>query len=295
MGQVSFHDEISKNNRNSALMAVLVFVVLVVLAYVIGLVYDPSIAFLFIMAGGAIAIFQILNAYYNGDKIVLSTTGAIPADEKKYMHLHNVVDGLAIAAGIPKPKVYVIDSTEMNAFATGRDPQHSSIAVTTGLLNTLNRSELEGVIGHEMSHIQNNDIRFAMFIAVLVGLIAIVSYIFLRSFRFGSGNDRKNGGAIFIIIGLVLAIVAPIIVRLIQLAISRQREYLADASGAALTRYPDGLASALEKIGKTNKGNMNVSEGVSHIFFVDPVYTFIDKITSTHPPIQDRVKRLRAM
>jgi heat shock protein HtpX len=187
----------------------------------------------------------------------------------------------------------------MNAFATGRDPDHSSIAVTTGLLKVLNRQELEGVIAHEMSHIGNYDIRFGMMVAVLVGLIAIISHIFLRSMWYGgshrSDDNRGSGGAIIIIAGIALAIVAPIVVRLVQLAISRRREYLADSTVAMLTRYPEGLASALEKIGKHNKGNMPVSEAVSHIFFVDTVHTFLDNLTATHPPIDERVKKLRAM
>jgi len=296
--RLSFYDEIGRNKRNSILLFFVVFALTVFLGYVIGMVYDPSLSLLFVVVAAVLAILQIVNSYYNGDKIVLLSTGAREAPYEKYRFLHNCVEGMAIAAGVPKPKIYVIESKEMNAFATGRDPNHSSIAVTTGLLDNLNRQELEGVIGHEMSHVKNYDIRFALLVAVLVGLIAIVSNIFMRSMWFGGGRsdrDRGNGGAILIIVGVVLAIVAPIIVRLVQLAISRQREFLADASGAELTRYPPGLAAALEKISKINKSDMPVSEAVSHLFFVDPVHTFIDKLTSTHPPIQERIKRLKAM
>jgi heat shock protein HtpX len=298
--RLSFYDEIGRNKRNSILLIIVVFLLIIFIGYVVGEIYDPTLSVLFIIVAAVIAILQVLNSYYNGDKIVLAATGAKEAAYEDQRVLHNLVEGLAIAAGVPKPKIYVIESTEMNAFATGRNPEHSSIAVTTGLLDKLNKQELEGVIGHEMSHIRNYDIQFAMLVAVLVGLIAIVSYIFTRSLWFGGGvrsdnRERGNGGAILIIIGIILAIVAPIVVRLVQLAISRQREFLADSTGAMLTRYPPGLAAALEKIGKTNKGNMNVSEAVSHLFFVDPVHTFIDNLTSTHPPIQERIKRLRAM
>jgi len=301
MEHVSFHDQIARNTRSSIFLMFFVVAFAILFGWIIGEIYDPSIAFLFVIVAGIMAVVQIAYSYNYGDKVVLSVTGARPAKETdvKEKHLINVVEGIAIAAGIPAPKVYVIESEEMNAFATGKDPKHASIAITTAMLNKLSREELEGVIGHELSHIRNYDIRFATFIAVAVGLIAILSYIFMRSMWFGGGNrgssrDRGNAG-IFIIIGLVLAIVAPIIVRLIQMAISRQREYLADASSAQLTRYPAGLANALEKIKGTNKGNMNVSEAVSHLFFVDPTKTYLDSLYATHPPIEKRISVLRAM
>jgi heat shock protein HtpX len=195
-----------------------------------------------------------------------------------------------------------MDSDELNAFATGKDPEHASIAVTTGLMRNLNRQELEGVVAHEMSHIRNRDVEFMTLIAVLVGLAAILSHIILRGLWYGGarqrGKDRGKGGGIEVIIllvGVVLAIIAPIVTRLVQFAVSRRREFLADASGAELTRYPEGLASALEKIGRLNKGNMNVSEAVSHIFIADPVHSALDSLYATHPPIEERIKRLRAM
>jgi heat shock protein HtpX len=298
--RVSFHDQISKNTLNSVLLIALVIGIALLLGWVIGMIYDPAISILFVIFALVIALAQILYSYNYGDKVVLKVTGARPANEQnvKEKHLVNVVEGLAIAAGIPKPKVYVIDSKEMNAFATGKDPDHASIAITTGLMEKLNRAELEGVIGHELSHVRNYDIRFATLVAVAVGLIAILSYIFLRSFIFtgggGSSRDRGNVG-VFIVIGIVLAIVAPIVVRFVQLAVSRQREYLADASSAQLTRYPAGLADALEKIKSHNKGNMEVSEAVSHLFFVDPVKSHLDKVFATHPPIERRIEILRSM
>jgi len=233
-----------------------------------------------------------------GDRVVLAATKAklVKEDDRRYTHLINVVDGLSIAAGIPKPKIYVIESDEINAFATGRDPQHSSVAVTTGLLKNLKRDEIEGVIGHELSHIRNYDIRFATFVAVLVGLIAILSYMFRRTFWYGGGKKGgRDKGGLLLLIGFILAIFAPIIVRLVQLAISRKREYLADASSVQLTRYPDGLASALEKIKNINKGKMKVSEAVSHLFFTDPNKSGLDSLYATHPPLEKRIKILRSM
>jgi len=244
-----------------------------------------------------VIIFVYTYGSYNyGDRIVLAATKAKPVKEndRRYTHLINVVDGLSIAAGIPKPKIYVIESNEINAFATGKNPQHASVAVTTGLLNNLKRDEIEGVIGHELSHIKNYDIRFATLVAVLVGLVAIISHMFLRSFRYGGKKDRDKGG-LLILVGVVLAIFAPIIVRLVQLAISRRREYLADASSVQLTRYPEGLASALEKIKKINAGKMKVSEAVSHLFFTDPNKSPLDSLYATHPPLKKRIKILRSM
>lgn len=236
------------------------------------------------------------SSYNYGDKVVLASTKAkrVKEGDRRYIHLINAVEGLSIAAGIPKPKIYVIESDDINAFATGKDPKHASVAVTTGLLKKLKRDEIEGVIGHELSHIKNYDIRFATLVAVLVGLVAIISYMFLRSFRF-SGKGSKDKGGILILVGIVLAIFAPIAARLVQFAISRRREYLADASSVQLTRYPDGLASALEKIMKINTGKMKVSEAVSHLFFADPSKSALDSLHATHPPLEKRIKILRSM
>jgi len=299
MEKISFYDQISKNKRDSVLLGILVFSVLIALVYVIGEILTPGFSFGFLTFSGIIIILYSYASYSYGDKVVLAATGAkqVQYGDRKYIHLTNVVDGLSIAAGIPKPKVYVIESVEMNAFATGKDPQHASIAVTTALLENLKRDELEGVIGHEMSHIRNYDIRFATYIAVLVGLVAILSDLLMRSFWYGSRRRDKEekGFGLLIIVGLVLAIFAPIIVRLVQLAVSRRREFLADASSAELTRYPEGLASALEKIMKVNEGKMKISEAVSHLFFVDPNRSALDSLFATHPPIKERIKILRSM
>lgn len=296
MEKVSFHDQIAKNKRNSVLLTFVVVVILLGLFYTIGIIYDPSMVFFFLIIGATITLVHVLVSYRIGDQIVLKSMNAKPADERKHRYIIDTAEGLAIAAGIPAPKVYIVESKEINAFAVGKDPKHASIALTTGAIENLDRSELEGVIGHEISHIGNYDIRFATLVAVLVGLIGIISYMILRSWRF-HGNSRGRGNAvlIFALVGLVLAIFAPIVSRLVQTAVSRRREYLADASSAKLTRYPEGLASALEKIKKFNEGKMQVSESISHLFFSDPNRSPLDNLFQTHPPIEKRIDILRKM
>jgi heat shock protein HtpX len=295
----SFQDEISNNQRDSVLLIILVSLVIMGLIVTIGYLWDPSSLLIVVPLGVIFVVIYSWSSYQYGDQVVLSSTGAKPAEGAQYTYLNNTVEGLAIAAGIPKPKIYIVPSSELNAFATGKDPQHASIAVTSGLLQVMNRQELEGVIAHEMSHIRNKDIEFMTLVAVLVGLAGILSHMILRTYWWGgSRRERDRGGNIvllIIVVGFILAIFAPIATRLVQLAISRHREYLADASGAALTRYPDGLADALEKIKNNNKGNMNISESVSHLFIADPNKSPLDAIFATHPPIEERIKRLREM
>jgi heat shock protein HtpX len=239
------------------------------------------------------------SSYQYGDRVVLMSTNAQPAEGPRYIYLNDTVEGLSIAAGIPKPDVYVMPSSELNAYATGKNPEHASIAVTQGLLDNLDRQELEGVIAHEISHIRNRDVQFMTLVAVLVGIAGILSHMILRSWRYGGRrrSDRKNGSIDVLILGVgfLLAILAPILSRLVQMAVSRSREYLADASAAEMTRYPDGLADALEKLSKHNRGDMKVSESVSHMFISDPNRTALDALYSTHPPIEERIKRLREM
>jgi len=300
MERISFHDQIVKNKRNSVLLGIIAFSFLIGLVYVISQILAPALSLIFLIFAGIIMVVYTWASYMYGDRVVLAATKAKPIreDDRRYIHLVNAVEGLSIAAGTPKPKIYVIESDEINAYATGRDPQHSSIAVTTGLLKNLKRDEIEGVIGHELSHIRNYDIRFATFIAVLVGLVAILSDLLLRTFRYSSGRrdrDRDGSFGLLILVGFILAIFAPIIVRLIQFAISRKREFLADSSSVELTRYPEGLASALEKISKINRGKLKVSEAVSHLFFADPNKSPLDSLYATHPPLEERVKILRSM
>jgi heat shock protein HtpX len=300
MEKVNIFDQVGKNKRNSVLLSFLVFVILFALIYFISEVFLPEVAFFMLIFALVFIVIDVYVSYNYGDKIVLKSVNAKPADERKHRYLIDTVEGLAIAAGIPKPNVYVMESNDINAFACGKDPKHASICVTTGLLENLKRDEIEGVIGHEMSHIRNYDVRFGTLVAVLVGLAAIVSYMFLRTIRFSnirSENERKGGAIILImfIIAILLAIIAPIVTRLVQAAISRRREFLADASGAELTRYPDGLANALEKIKKINEGKMNVSEAVSHLFISDPNRSPLDNLFATHPDIDSRIRILRAM
>jgi len=291
--------EVASNKRNSVFLVIIFFLLISLLGLVFGLIWG-SVYFGVIMAF-IFALIYTLIVFNSGDKMILSMSGAKEVKKSEYPHLFHTVEGLAIAAGIPTPKAYVINDSALNAFATGKDPQHASITVTTGLLNKLNRQELEGVIAHEMSHIKNYDIRFMMLTVVLVGITLLLSDAILRSLWFGGGrhSDSRggNGNLILIAVGLILAILAPIIVQLIRLAISRRREYLADTSGAILTRYPEGLASALEKI-KNDPDPLvdNANRATAHLFISTP-FRKIKKssLWSTHPDIDDRIKRLRAM
>ena len=302
MGRVSFKDEISRNKRSSLLLSVLVSFILLALVYTLVSILAPEYILLALPLSVGLIILYTYSSYNYGDSVVLAATNARPADGREYQYLRDTVEGLSIAAGIPPPKVYVIENEEINAFATGRDPEHSSVAVTTGLMRELDRLELEGVLAHEISHIRNRDILFMTLVAVLVGLAAILSHIILRSYRYGGarrgrweGRGRRGVEILILIAGFVLAIFAPIVTRLVQIAVSRRREYLADASSVELTRYPEGLSSALEKIMKKNQGKMDISEAVSHLFFVDPKKSPLDTLYATHPPIQERIRRLRAM
>lgn len=295
MMQTSFYDRISENKRDSALLVGVMLAILFILLYVFASIYDPAIMFLLLSYSAVLAVVYSSVSYYAGADIVLKSAGAFPANPVDHTYYINAAEGLALASGIPKPDLYVIPSDEINAFAAGRDPEHAVIAVTEGALRRLNRQELEGVLAHEMSHIGNYDIRYSMLVAVFVGLIAILSDTFLRSMRYGTGGRGRKGGGILILAGIILAIFAPIAVRLVQLSISRQREFLADATGAKITRYPEGLASALEKIKQYNEGNMHVSEAVSHLFIADPKKSFMDNVFATHPPIEERIRVLRGM
>ncbi len=242
------YEDIAANKRRSFFLIFAFVIFLLFLGWIFGQAYGAGQVGLVIAL--VISVIIALVTFFKGDRMVLSISRAKPVDRKKNPYLANVVEGLAIAAGIPAPKTYIIEDSAPNAFATGRDPNNSAIAVTSGLLEKLNRLELEGVIAHEMSHIKNYDIRYAMLVAIMVGTVALISDWMLRSFFYrGRRKDRSSGGVI-VLVALVLAVLAPIIAQVMRLALSRQREYLADASGALLTRYPEGLASALEKISK---------------------------------------------
>lgn len=239
-----------------------------------------------------------ISSFWFSDKIVLSMSKAKPADRKSFFDLYTVTENLSISAGLPMPKLYVIDDPAPNAFATGRNKEHAVVAVTTGLLQKLERQELEGVIAHELSHIGNRDILLMSAVVVLVGFVSILSDMFLRNMRFGGRRDNDRGGGALAIIGIVLMILSPIIATLIKLAISRRREYLADASGALLTRYPEGLARALEKISAYNMPMKVASTSTAHLFISNPFGgkgASISNLFQTHPPVAERIKILRDM
>ena len=290
-------EQISENKFKSGLLVfcfiVLIFMLVWVLQYLMGM---GTAGFILALAIASLSAFI---SYWASDKIVLTISRARPASKEEYPYLYNVVEGLAIAAGNPVPKCYVIDDTAPNAFATGRNPKNSVICVTTGLLQKLNRVELEGVIGHEMSHIKGYDIRFMTIVAVLVGTIALLSDWMRRIAWFGGGRSRRDsGGGIIALLGLVLAIVAPVIALLMQMALSRTREYLADAQGAMLTRYPEGLASALEKLAADREPLEVANKATAHLYIVNPLTEhkgMVNNLFDTHPPITERVRRLRAM
>jgi heat shock protein HtpX len=302
----SFYDQIGSNKRQSILLAAIVVIVLGMLGYVIGFAISgsPSGALVVTVLAVGLGSLSGVATYFGGDKLVLTASQARQVDETSAPQLLNVVREMAIAANVPMPSVYVIDDSAPNAFATGRDPQHASVAVTTGLLDKLDREELQGVLGHELSHVRNFDIRFTLVVAVMVGAIAILADFFLRFTFWGGGRrsgNREGGGgaqAIIFVIAIILAILAPIIARLIQLAVSRQREYLADASSVELTRNPYGLERALAKISGDQEVLEVANRGTQHMYFTNPIKKFEARssgLMSTHPPILDRINRLRQL
>ncbi len=283
----------SQNVRKTWLLMAFFFGIVIAIGFVFSQIYgNPNILYGFFVFSILMNIF----AYWQSDKIAIKMAGAVPADPNQYRDLHNIVENLSITAGLPKPRVFIINDAAPNAFATGRNKEHAAIAVTTGIMQILDRSELEGVIAHELSHIGNRDILVATVAVVLAGFVSIISDMFLRSQMFGGGRDNDSkGGGVLMIIGIVLAILAPIFAMLIQLAISRKREYLADASGALLTRYPEGLASALQKISGHSQPMQKQSNAIAHLFLADPKgkkASSFAKLWMTHPPMEDRVKAL---
>jgi heat shock protein HtpX len=249
----------------------------------------------------AIVISLVMNvaSYWWSDKIVLKLAGAHPAEKSQYYDLYTVTENLAITAGLPMPKVYVIEDTAPNAFATGRDKEHAVVAVTAGLLKILDRNELEGVVAHELSHIGNRDMLLSTVIVVLVGFVALLSDFFIRSTWFSGGDRDNKAGAILMIIGVVLAILSPVVASIIQLSISRRREFLADSTAALLTRYPEGLASALEKISSTGQPLKNAHNATAHLYIANPFGAEgrqkLNNLFSTHPPVGERISILREM
>ena len=303
------HEQIAANKRKTVLLFIVAIAFTALIGYAIG--------FLFFRGGVAgvviatvLAVVLSLGSYFAGDRIVLASTGAREVSAEQEPRLHNIVEGIAIAAGVPKPRVYVVPEQAPNAFATGRDPQHSSIAVTQGLLDTMNRVELEGVIGHEMSHVLDRDILVGTVVATVVGAAVLMSEFFMRSWfwsggRMGGRRDGGEGGGVITLVlfavGIVLLILAPLAGQLIKLSVSRNREYLADAQGVLLTRYPPGLISALEKIRDAPHAMRSANNATAHLWLEQPSRvpgqetSTMEKLFSTHPPIEERIQRLKEM
>lgn len=290
---VNIYTNISKNVTKTWILMSMFFVIVILLGYFFSVYFgNPTILYFFVL----FSIFMNIFSYYFSDKIVIGLSGAKEANRREHFMLFTTVENLVITAGLPMPKVYIIEDRAPNAFATGRDKNHAVVAVTTGLLGILDKTELEGVIAHELSHIGNRDMMLSTVVVVLVGFVSIVSDMFLRSMFWGRHRDNK-GNAIFLLIGVVLAILAPLFALFIQLAISRKREFLADATGAMLTRYPEGLANALRKIGENRQPLARQSNAIAHLYIGDPkggggMAQKISSLFATHPPMAERIKAL---
>lgn len=294
--RLSFYEEIRRNKIQSFFLIGMVLLVLLLLVYIIGYAMGPDYFFVVLVFGTILSLVYVVAGYYKSAELAIASVRAKPAEGIQYKQFHNIVEGLCLASGLPKPRLYVMEHPQINAFASGRNPEHAVVCVTTGALQKLTKQELEGVLAHEMSHVANYDIRFMTLTAVLVGMISIIAQIFLRSLFWGSlgGRDRNsksNSNIVFLIVGIALAILAPIIVALVQLAISRKREYAADSSAVKFMRTPTGLIGALKKI-KSNS-EMKVPGAVSPLFIEKPSKT--KELFSTHPPLEKRIERLSRM
>lgn len=309
MAVETFHDQIAHNKRNSFLLIGVFMLLFIGIGMLIGMVWgggDMTFGIIVACIAGVIAFVLTLLSFYGGSGALLALSKAREITHNDDPQLFNVIEELTIAGGMPMPRIFVIDDTAMNAFATGRDPAHAAVAITKGLRAKLNRDELQGVMAHELSHVRHYDIRYAMLMAVMVGVLVILCDVFLRSMWFGGGRrssrDREKGGGgaqlVLLIVALVLAIIAPILARIIQMSLSRQREYLADAGAVELTRNPHGLASALAKLSGDNEVLEVANRATAPLYIVHPIKKFEARakgMFSTHPPIEDRIKRLMAL
>lgn len=295
---MSIYRQIASNKFKTGLYFVIFGIVFTILFYLIGL-YMENPQF-YLVLGILISIGSSFFSYFFSDKIVLATVHAHEADKKQYFDLYTVTENLSMAAGLPMPKVYVIEDDSPNAFATGRNPKHAVVCATTGLLKALNRGELEGVIAHELAHIKNYDILVMSVVSVLVGSIAIITDIVMRSMWWGGNDDNRGKNPIMLVLLILALVLTPIVATLIQLAISRRREFLADASGALVSRNPEGLARALEKISAYPRGVMSATTSTAHLFLSNPLKntdeaSWLQKLFATHPPTSERIAALRAM
>jgi len=298
--RISIYDAAAANRWRTVVLVVAFTAIIALLGYFVGEYFYPGGGLAVLPFALALSLGSAFTSYFAGDRIVLAQSQARELAPNEETELHNVVETLAIGLGIPVPKLYVIEDSAPNAFATGRDPRHASVVVTRGLIDKMDRTELEGVIAHELSHVGNRDIRVMLLVTILVGTVALLADWMWRSMFWGRGRGRDRGGgnAIIAVVAIVLAILTPIIATLIQLAVSRQREYLADASGALLTRYPPGLASALRKIAADREVLEVANKATASLYIANPLKdapTFLDHLFDTHPPIEERIKRLEAM
>jgi len=304
--KINFWEQAERNRRYSWALLLFVFAALAVMSVAFSLIfarlYGAGVMFLFLMFSTVFNIGYILVTYYRSAEIALSSVGAQPAEGRQYNVLNDVVEEMAIAAGQPRPRAYVMRSQDINAFAAGRDPKHSVICVTQGCLDKLNRQELASVIGHEMTHVRNLDIRFVTLVAVMVGLVSIMANLFMRSMWYAPRDrGRGRGGGLYIVLmlaGVLLSIIAPLIVKLVQLAISRKREYMADAGAVELTRYPQGMIDALKKIRDDYARptqHTKVDAAVAPMFLADTTNSRLIELFETHPPIEDRIAALQKM
>jgi heat shock protein HtpX len=303
----TFRERIARNRRNSLLLIAAFLAFITAFGYIIGYAWlgDPLRALAGLAFALIVGVVAGLISYYGGDKMVLAASRAREITHDDAPVLFNVVEEMSVASGLPMPKVYIVEDTAPNAFATGRDPEHATVAVTSGLLEKLDRDELQGVIAHEMSHVANFDIRYSMLVGILVGSTVLISDFFLRGLWFSGGRGGRRGGdggnqlqLIMMLIAIVLAILAPLFARLLQLSISRQREFLADATAVRLTRNPSGLADALQKIGGDREVLEAANRATAHLYIVNPIKTFEKRskgLFSTHPPIEERIQILRAL
>lgn len=296
---LNVYEQVDLNKRRSVLVVVLFAIFVAVVVYLLGKAFGYGsglIGFALVISG-----LSSLGGYYWGDKVILTLSGARPADKQKDFKFFTVVENLALAIQLPMPKLYVIEDTAMNAFATGRDPNHAVVCATSGIIEYLDRTELEGVVAHELSHVKNYDIRLMSLVTVMVGLITLLGDWFIRGSFFGRRGKKEGGGEIFFLLGIVLSLLSPLIANLIKLAISRSREFLADASAVMITRYPEGLAKALEKISQDKEPLEAANKATAHLYLVNPLKNRHDQIGwfasffSTHPPIEERISRLRLM
>jgi len=298
---MNLHSYIESNKRKTIFVMALFVALVAFVGYIFGEAqggYGVSYLVLALLFSSI----SSLGSYFYGDKLVLAINGARPAEKNRDFDFYTVTENLCLASGLPLPKLYVIESPAINAFATGRDPQHAVVCATRGLLERLDRSDIEGVIAHELSHVKNFDIRLMLIVSVLVGTVAFLADFFMRSLWWGSRsrNDRGKGNSLILVLSIVVALIAPLIATLIQLAVSRRREYLADASGVLLTRNPKGLADALEKISADKTVLQTASTGTAHLFIANPfkgksMGSWFTKLFNTHPPIEERIRILRSM